>query len=540
MTIIEFRAEIQEPSEGSFTARLVPFGEPAPHNGGTVEFKRGSLTASLPVPLTVDHADGVLDRVGVLTGFTETDTGAYGQFQLADTEQANDLRSLMLMGAVTDVSVGVAVTDETDGIMSGSLDHISLVAHGRFGGSPNPSKVLSVHNQERAVDMPEATETVTTDVVTYDDTDMRAEIVRLAAELDEMKPSFTAQARGHEYVSIGEMIVDTIAHARKKDSGATERLEFAIDTGMVEADGSAIHLMSFPNVGNSIGDSTPNDVYIPELLMLLREGRPTADLFNARPLSPKGNNIQLPDVSVGSTIGYQDGEGTAVSNTTQQWILNDFKKATMAGGQGITLQASQWSDPSYTEEVVRDLISGYGEFLDSQTINGDPAIDTPVSGTGYDGILNAGATDVPETGDVKAALALVGTGWAAVYAGSRRSPIAAIMHSSVWGSFLDQLDTDGRPIVSTEAPMNPAGFGNAASIAGTLRSIPVVLDDNAPATVVILGSFRDALLFEDPSTPAQIALTYPDVLTTDVTVYGFSSLAIRRPGAFAVLSGITL
>ena len=56
---------------------------------------------------------------------------------------------------------------------------------------------------------------------------------------------------------------------------------------------------------------------------------------------------------------------------------------------------------------------------------------------------------------------------------------------------------------------------------------------------MILGSFRDALLYEDQGTPAQIALTYPDVLVTDVTVYGFSSLAIRRPAAFAVLSGIT-
>jgi HK97 family phage major capsid protein len=245
-------------------------------------------------------------------------------------------------------------------------------------------------------------------------------------------------------------------------------------------------------------------------------------------------------VSQGNTVGYQDGEGTDVSNTVQQWVLNDFKKATMAGGQGITLQAAQWSDPAYTSEVITDLVSAYGEFLDGQTINGDPTVDTPVSGTGYNGILNAGATDVPVGGDVKAAIALVGTAWAAVYAGSRRSPVAAIMNSAVWGSFLDQVDTDGRPLVSTEAPSNPAGIGNAASVAGTLRSIPVVLDDNAPSTLVILGSFRDALLFENSAQPATISLTYPSSLVTDVSVYGFSSLAIRRPGSFAVLSGITI
>ena len=57
--------------------------------------------------------------------------------------------------------------------------------------------------------------------------------------------------------------------------------------------------------------------------------------------------------------------------------------------------------------------------------------------------------------------------------------------------------------------------------------------------MIILGSFRDALLFEDAAQPAQISLTFPSTLVTDVTVYGFSALAIRRPAAFAVLSGIT-
>jgi len=542
MQLYEFRAQLKEAEEGTFTARLVPFGEPAPATGGgTVEFRRGSLRSHGTVPLTVDHGESVLDRVGVMDSYTETESGAYGSFSVSDTEAGRTVLTLLRDGAISDVSVGVRVDHDTDGVLFGELDHVSLVDHGRFATDSieNKSRVLSVHNLEGA-EMPEETEAAATEVVAYDDTEMRDEIMRLSAEVDDMRPTLTAQARGHEYTSIGDMVVDTIAHARRKDAGATERLEFSIDNGMVEADGSAIHLMSFPGVGNSIGDTTPNNVYIPELLTLLREGRPTADLFNARPLPMTGNTVQLPSVSVGNTVDYQDGEGTAVDNTPQTWILNDYKKATMAGGQGITLQAAQWSDPSYTEEVVRDLISGYAEFLDGETINGDPAIGTPVSGTGYDGILNAGATDVPVGGDVKAALALVGTGWAAVYAGSRRSPIAAIMNSAIWGSFLDQVDTDGRPIVSTEAPMNPAGFGNAASIAGTLRSIPVVLDDNAPSTLVILGSFRDALLYEDPSTPAQIALTYPDVLTTDVTVYGFSSLAIRRPGAFAVLSGITI
>ena len=92
--------------------------------------------------------------------------------------------------------------------------------------------------------------------------------------------------------------------------------------------------------------------------------------------------------------------------------------------------------------------------------------------------------------------------------------------------------------------MNPVGFGNLGFV-GTFRGLGVIVDQNIPLTAgtggdtpLILGSFRDALLFEDQAAPAQIALTYPDVLQTDVSVFGFSALAIRRPASFAAISGI--
>lgn len=112
------------------------------------------------------------------------------------------------------------------------------------------------------------------------------------------------------------------------------------------------------------------------------------------------------------------------------------------------------------------------------------------------------------------------------------------MNSDLWGAFLNAVDTDGRPIVTDEAPQNPAGLGSAAAVAGMLRGVPVVVDESVPAGLAIFGSYRDAVLMESGS--AEVSLTFPNVLATDVTVYGFAALAIRRPAAFAVLSGITV
>ncbi len=486
--------------------------------------------------------------IGRLTDLEERSDGAYGILRISETPDGDDALALARDGALG-ISIGFLIGEDgatrsiSDGVETTAISAVDL-REVTLTGTPvyqnaEPISVRStiredpeIMENENTVETPDVAEMIRSAV------DTAVDEIRAAAVAP--PPVVEAEARGHEYRNVGELMRDTIAHARRKSPDASERLTRSIDVGLVEADGSAINLRAFTAVGNSVGDSTPNNVYVPDLLELLREGRPVADLFSGRGLPVDGNTIQLPQVSTGNTVGYQDGEGTTVDEQAQQWILNDFAKATIAGGQGVTLQAAQWSNPSYMDEVVRDLVAGYGEFLDWATINGDPVVDTPVSGTGHTGILNAGATDIPAVGSPDVALGLVGAGWAAVYAGSRRSPVAAMMNSAVWCGFLDLADTDSRPLISTEVPQNPAGFGNAASIAGTLRSIPVVLDDNIDPTMVILGSFRDALLYEDQGTPAQIALTYPDVLVTDVAVYGFSAVAIRRGAAFAVLSGITV
>ncbi|MCZ6740233.1 MAG: hypothetical protein O7C01_10775, partial [Actinobacteria bacterium] len=96
----------------------------------------------------------------------------------------------------------------------------------------------------------------------------------------------------------------------------------------------------------------------------------------------------------------------------------------------------------------------------------------------------------------------------------------------------------GRPVIIVGCGRNPPGIGDA-EIVGSLRGVPAVVDniiDTAGVGPVILGSNRDAILYEDAETPAQIAVSYPDALTTDLSVYGFSSLAIKRPDAFATIN----
>lgn len=529
---------------------IAPSNEVADLGYFTERYADGALEPDDRVSLKLETGPGHQGPViGRAVTFQETDAGLVGTFRVSDTQAGNDALTLATDGALG-ASAGFlesARSIDADGIETveaASLREVTLTGTPAYT-SAGP---LDIRSQTKGHNVDPATEAAEVVTETTDDPTDVVDAVNRAidayrkgvADID-TPTELEAEHRGHQYGDVGALLSDVILHTRGKSAEATERLTRSIDLGIVEADGSAINLSTraFSLPANSVGSAVAPDQYIPELLELLREGRPVADLFTSRGLPAVGNNIDLPATSVGSTVDYQDGQNTEVESTTVEDILTTFPKATIAGGQGMSIQAIQWSQPAYLETVVADLTRAYSEFLDGRTINGDPAVDTPASDTGYTGILD-GATDIPVTGGAIAAVALVGSAWAAVYAGSRRSPIAAIMNSEQWGDFLDAVDSDGRPIVSTEAPSNPVGFGNAASIAGTLRSVPVVLDDNLADGNVIFGSFRDALLFEDSGTPAQIGLTYPDVLTTDVTVFGFSALAIRRPAAFAVLSGITV
>jgi HK97 family phage prohead protease len=553
---MEYRAATLEAvTDRTITLLVAPYGTDTHLGGGVRErITRGAFGEPDPTKVVLkletaaNHQGPVIGRA---MAFTETDAGLEATFKVSATQAGDDALVLAADGAVG-ASAGMMILDaspDRDGVMElrrADLREVTLT------GTPayQEATVLAVRSAQEGTDMNE-TDTTTVEVtpaavdveaMVADAVTRAVDVMRTQAVEQAAVPAIQATHRGHAYRSLGEVIVDMNLHARGKSPEASERLTQLIDTRQVSADGSTLDIITraaeFPGVGNSVGSGVPNNYYLPELMALLREGRPTADLFIQRPLPAEGNTIQTPKVTQGSTVDYQDGEGTQVSNQVVNAILEDWKKSTLAGGQGMTLQAIAWGNPSYADMVVSDLLAAYTETLDLYTIVGDPAVDTPVSNTGFLGILNAGATDVPVAGDMTAAVALVGSAWAAVFAGSKRAPIAAVMNSREWGEGLNQVDADGRPIITDEAPSNPAGFGNAASVSGTFRGLPVVIDDNVPVGNIIVGSFRDAYLFSDPINPAQVSLTFPSTLVTDVTVYGFNALAIRRPAAFAVLSGI--
>lgn len=566
MTDMQYRSlEVRNIDLEGRTIELIvaPYGEPAVMGAGRSEQYAAGVFGELEgrtTPLKLEtgpnHAGPV---VGRSVSFDDTPGELRATFVVSETRDGDDALTLARDGALG-ASAGFLMLEAADlgdgltEVRSGDLREVTLTGVPAHLGA-GVVAVRSIDNMgENMTDQDVRTdaaadtdndelESRVTDLVTRALDDYRAGVADTSAPA----PNVTSTARGHDHRSIGELLGDVIAHGRNTDPGATERVTHLIERGALSADGRSLDLETrdgFPTPGTSAVDGigVSPDSYIPDLLELLREGRPVANMFAGRSLPARGNNVSLPSVTQGGTVDYQATQGTQVSNQNVVTAPVEFPKSTLAGGQGVSIQAQEWSDPSYMTEVIRDHVAAYGEKLDLESIVGDGA--TP-NATAYTGIL-AGAGDVPGGTTVATALAVIGKASAAVYAATKRPASAVICHSSVWGAWVDLADTDGRPIVTTDQPTNPAGNMDASSIVGTVRGLPVVVDDNVPVnlgvgtneTPIIVCNFRDALLFENQGAPAQIALTYPSVLVTDVTVYGFSALAIRRPLAFQAISGV--
>lgn len=576
-----------EPGEGDdapqriVSGRLVPYEVRTALPGGGYELLRaGTFKDAQPADVRLYDGTGPLGHgqlIGTATELEHRADGLYGSLRISETRAGDDAYALARDGAYHGFSVGFEPDPATDRIKGdtitrsrGTLRHVALTDTPVYADA----RVLSVRDT-RAGDNAVPEPTVTTEPETapapptppapelrsdpspadLTDAQLTAELERRSAAASDLElragtPALgqvTTRARGYAYRSLGELAVDvsSIRMDPASERRAFDRLGALLEHGIVERgrEGDTIALRAWATAAAGVGGTTDaagvyQNTYLPDLLPNLRQERNVANLFAPRPLPPAGGAVTLPRISGGTAIGYQSAEAAALDGAPQATAaLQTFNVYALVGGQPVTLQARERTNPDYMNEVILDLIAAYAEKLDSEVING-------TGSSAHRGMITA-ATGVAVGADTLAGfLGKIGTAAASVYAASKRWPRVMIMHPDRWGWLVDQVGTDNRPLVSTEAPQNPIGLGDATAV-GTLRGLPVVINESIPQTVnadedvIFVSSLRDALLYEDQERPAVVSLTYPSTLHTDVSVYGFSAVAIRRDGAFAKITGLT-
>lgn len=566
--ILEEPAELERLAAGAprtFTARLVTFGEQT-RDHRKLSFAPGSFAGSeQDVPLAYAHmTSGFLSKpiiIGHSLRIWEDSTGAYGEFQLSTTPDAEEVWTLIQDGSLRSVSAGGLIlrfefNEETEeltvlgfdlmevsvvpipalksaGIVKQSAGVLVTLGAEQLGenkGGPN----MQLENETAPADTEQDVETR---LATVEDL-VRTKLAELSI------PRIEVKKRGAHYRTLGSLVADVVLMDRERSIAAKDRLGALLEAGALYFAPNGrrmIDLFAFEVADSSDLGTVTDDA--DALLGLLYDGRVIANGFAKGNLDDvSGTVVPMRKITDGALVDYQT-EGGAVASNKQVWGDESYDKITLAGGQSTTVQARDWSSPAYMQEVLADLIAAYGEKLNYEVVNGDGAAGPPVHASG---ILTEQATRIDATattasGETVAGqlVEAIGTAKASVYTGSKRWPQSIYMSGDVLGTIDGMHDADGRPLLMTDGfGANPLGAANGPIPAGRIRGLTAYADDSIGTDLAIVASFRDAKLWESQGAPVNVALFYPDALTVDVAVYGFAAVAIRRAGSFAVISNI--
>lgn len=278
---------------------------------------------------------------------------------------------------------------------------------------------------------------------------------------------------------------------------------------------------------------------------MARAGRPFSNAVRSLPLPPTGTSFKIPRTTTGTSAATQSSEGDAVSETDYDETTLTVDVRTIAGAQDVSRQALERGE-NIDLIVFGDLAAAYAVALDSANITALLATSNIIAVT-YTDASPTFAELHPKLAD---ATQRINT--------NRFMPATFhLMHPRRWGWMTAQVDTTGRPLVTSLAPQNPAGVGKAAEygqVVGTVAStgLPVVTDANVPTNlgtgtnedIIVTVRGDDILLWEENGgSPRELRFEQPQgkKLTVELVAYGYSAFtAGRYPSGVATIGGTGL
>lgn len=304
---------------------------------------------------------------------------------------------------------------------------------------------------------------------------------------------------------------------------------------------------------SSFAGLIPPQYLVDQAAILMRAGRPAANMCYGLPLPDEGMSFVIPRGTTGASAAIQATENSNVSSTDEAWANLTIPVATVAGQQDISRQSLERGTPGIDQIIYNDLAGAYGVALDQQVISGTGSSGQALGIIATSGINTAtafGALVTPATFYSKVAGQIN-----AVQTTRFLPPSLILAHPRRWNWLLTQFDSQGRPLVVPEAvAMNP--MGTLASLAappqttanGNLISLPVVTDASMPTAVgtgpedqVLVVRREDLLLWENgDGMPRQLQFeqTLGNQLTVKLVAYNyFAFSAGRYPTAVGLIGG---
>ena len=470
--------------------QIVPFGVSGSTSLGPVIFEAGSLHIGDNVKVLLEH-DG-RRPVGKLVSHSANPSGIMGEMKISATTAGSDVLVEAADGLRDGISVGANIIEHTvkDGniiVSSAELIEVSLVTSPAFADARVTQVAASADDETQTVEETEMTE-------------QPIEVIEEVAEVEASKieastygsPIFT-QPRELPALTAGQYAHKMLAAQR----GNREAIDFVTAAGEATTTNNS-GLIPVP--------------FMREVIGVIDSSRPFVDSIDRRPLPAAGMSFRIPVRDVAPTVAETPELGTPSDTALEvSDLVVDVVK--FAGQNRVSIELLERSDPSYLDEVLRNLAAQYAQQTDLYAFT--------------EGVVGCGASG--------------GTGYVAAIADAisdsavvmRKDPNRLLVGSTQYANILKDVDDVGRPLFTATGPTTNAA-GAISRSAGTVMGLDLVKDYNIGATNILAYPSDYAAFYE--SGTAQVRVNVIDTMTVEIAVYGFVALANKYPTAMRAIT----
>ena len=482
--IINFNAPIFASSSTAktLTGQIVPFGVTGNTSGGPVKFALGAFGDIQPVKLFLEH--DMTRPLGTMLEHTVTPGGINATFQVVDTQAGRDTLIEASAGLRDGFSIGANVNEFTmdENVMvvtSASLVEVSVVTSPAFGkdakiSEVNASETVEVQSDETTTEIKDNPVEETTPVEVVET--VEAVVVEASAPTYNMK-----------HKSTPDELTRAVVLAARGDQRSASLITAALDGATTVTSTGVVAV-----------------IYMPDVISVINASRDFINSIRRASLPASGTSFKKPRWSQGNyPVVEQHTEGTAIASNPA--LIEDItvNVASRMGGNKISVELIDRSDPSYFAELRTKLGEAYAINTDTAAITAFLATVTAATGTGWAGLVDA-------VGKVRT--------------NSKRSANRLLLSVDQWAVAMQLEDGTGRQLFAPIGQQN--SNGSLTAFSGNILGLEVVVSDNAPEGTAVVYSDAAATYYEAPGSPAVLQATQVSTAEIEVAVKGYDALAL--------------
>lgn len=504
---VTFTADVTaaDSEKGVIVGKVVPYGVFGNTSLGPVAFQAGAF-AKPPetVKLLLEH-DG-RRPIGRATSFVDGPDHMSGTFKLSRTTAGRDALIEAAEGLRDGLSVGANIIDFEDTeegyvVTAAELVEVSLVASPAFAQA-GVDQVAASQPDPQPSEEDEQMDNETTEV-------------EAAAQVVEASQPVEAAAPTSQYITVGA--------PRALDGMTAGRFaKVQLEAGAGDRDSQLLVQAALADATTTTAAGLIPTRFLTEVIAVLDDSRPFVDSITRDNLPVDGMEFKIPRRTQAPSVAEQAAEGDEVSSTAFELDFLTVDVKTFSGGQRISRQLIERSDPAFLDRLIIEMAAQYAQKTDAfafaQTNSGAAVSDaTTVYGSIVKGI--ADSYNVMRFSPDRLAVAPTTTG------------------SFGWDDLLGAIDGEDRPLFAAALPSNAAGLVTQGSTQGTIAGMQLVVDPNVPSdTNARIYPAAFATFYEAAGAPVNVSVQDVSSLEVEVAVYGYVAMAVKYPTAMRILT----